>query len=208
MQRRILMDNIKNIGQISQNYLNIRSESAASAVREPAENSEIKTEETNGRQEERRNISDSAANGVYGSVLDVSEDGDTVSARPEALAALDDGIVMRKTETVSEQTSFVGISDSQMKTMYLKGEISNADYTKEIERRERLDEQLNSDDDDDTEAVQTQTQETLDRTNEFVNSMNDLQSASREDTIQNAAYDDAAKSGRTDIMMDIFNQGI
>lgn len=35
---------------------------------------------------------------TYGDVLDISEDGDTVTARPEALKALDDGLVLFKGE--------------------------------------------------------------------------------------------------------------
>ncbi len=39
---------------------------------------------------------DAAAKGVYGDVLDISEDGDTVTARPEALQKLEDGMVTLK----------------------------------------------------------------------------------------------------------------
>ena len=39
---------------------------------------------------------DSAAKGMYGDVLDISEDGETVTARPEALQKLEDGMVTLK----------------------------------------------------------------------------------------------------------------
>lgn len=46
---------------------------------------------------------DSAAKGVYGEVLDISEDGDTITARPEAMQALDDGYVILKDGQSADQ---------------------------------------------------------------------------------------------------------
>ncbi len=48
---------------------------------------------------------DSAAKGIYGDVLDISEDGDTVTARPEALKKLDDGIVMLRSDAEEDKKS-------------------------------------------------------------------------------------------------------
>lgn len=82
--------------------LNVRTPDRAQNVR-PNENQPDRAQETKRAQEAAKasqspqEIS-SAAKGVYGDVLDISEDGDTVSARPEAMQALDDGYVIFKGE--------------------------------------------------------------------------------------------------------------
>lgn len=83
---------------------------------------------------------DEAGKAVYGDVLAVSENGDTVTARKEALQALDDGMVVNKTTEESEEDvdSLTGYSKDELKTLYQKGTINKFKYDQEIERRERL----------------------------------------------------------------------
>ncbi|GEM_PF-2083035 len=49
-------------------------------------------------------VEDAAAKGIYGDVLDISEDGDTVTARPEALQKLEDGMVTLKSGGEDEKS--------------------------------------------------------------------------------------------------------
>ena len=72
---------------------------------------------------------DAAAKGIYGDVLDISEDGDTVTARPEALQKLEDGMVTLKS----------GGEDDKSVT---KMERESAEHRAELmeERREKAEE--------------------------------------------------------------------
>ena len=63
---------------------------------------------------------DSAAKGIYGDVLDISEDGDTVTARPEALQKLDDGIVMLRGEAEEDKKS---VAEEEEKAAEKRAEI-------------------------------------------------------------------------------------
>lgn len=215
---------ISELNQASQNYL------VNEANNRTANAGEIRKQDENGGQNvspvtEEKSSEDIAAKGVYGNVLDISEDGDTVSARTESLAALEDGIVMLKqepvtpaqneatsqnsvkeaSETKSEKqdvkadTSLVGVSASQMETMYLKGEISRAEYDKEVDRRERLKED-SSENEDESKA------ETRQNNREFIQDMSAINSSATSEKIEDTGYADAIKNGRANIMLDVFNQ--
>lgn len=214
------MDNMFDIRPISQNYVNTKPEAVTPAAAINSENEEIKAQDTRSKSEDKLTVEEAAMVGTYGNVLDISEDGDTVSARPEALAALEDGIVMLKSEDNTEQTegrsvqatnseenspaneqsSFAGVSESQMRTMYLKGDISSATYRRELEKRERLEEQINPEEDERTTQAQ-------DRNNAFIANMTNIGATANKESVENDAYNEALKAGRTDIVMDIFNQG-
>ena len=95
---------------------------------------------------------------VYGNVLDISEDGDTVTARPEALKALDDGIVIFKGEEDEDKDAAVQTLESEKEAAEAREEIrrkqEEADRKAE-EARERLREQNNETDTPKETAKQT-----------------------------------------------------
>lgn len=82
-----------------------------------------------------------------------SADGDTTRASRASLESLKDGMVFKKTdqaakgEAPDEQekgdrpiTSMTGYTDTQVESLYRRGEISRQDYEKEMDRREKIDE--------------------------------------------------------------------
>lgn len=78
---------------------------------------------------------------VYGSVIASSKDGDTVSAKKDALEALETGMVFKKEEdkkAVRTDESLAGVSQDQLETMYLQGDIDKVKYDREVQRREEL----------------------------------------------------------------------
>lgn len=79
---------------------------------------------------------------VYGSVIASSGDGDTVSAKKQALEALETGMVFKKDDetqrAVNSQESLSGYSEDQLESMYLRGDINKVKYDREIQRREEL----------------------------------------------------------------------
>ncbi|MBQ8945734.1 MAG: hypothetical protein IJ058_02870 [Lachnospiraceae bacterium] len=87
--------NISNI----RNSMQAESAVRAQSIREASLNTDrqqTKAAEEVSSQAAALKTEDTAAKGVYGDVLDISEDGDTMTARPEALQALDDGYVLLK----------------------------------------------------------------------------------------------------------------
>ncbi|MBO4900370.1 MAG: hypothetical protein J5509_08755 [Lachnospiraceae bacterium] len=78
-------------------------------------------------------VEDSAAKGIYGDVLDISEDGDTVTARPEALQKLDDGIVMLRSDSNEEKLETI---EKQREAAERREEIADALAAKAEESRE------------------------------------------------------------------------
>lgn len=95
---------------------------------------------------------------VYGNVLDISEDGDTVTARPEALKALDDGIVIFKGEEDEDKDMAAQTLETEKEAAEAREEIrrkqEEADRKAE-EARERLREQNNEEDAEAQTAKQT-----------------------------------------------------
>ncbi len=91
---------------------------------------------------------DAAARGIYGDVLDISEDGDTVTARPEALQKLDDGIVMLRSDSNEEKTETV---EKQREAEERREEIAAAQAAKAEESREAR-EKIREENQQETEA--------------------------------------------------------
>ena len=234
--------NIRQIQMQNQIANDVRAQNARPDAEEPAK----KTAE-----ESRVSAEDTAAKGTFGEVLDISEDGDTVTARPEALQKLDDGIVMLRNEddesvqeSLTEKTmeaaekreelaekleakaeaasekraeareaaekaaeskaaentkeinSLTGYTDDMIETLYRQGKIDRSDYSSELDRRARLDEQLSPDEDTQDEQVQN---------NEaFSREMTTLNARAQEDERESEAIMKAAENGRTDLIMDIF----
>ena len=78
-------------------------------------------------------VEDAATKGIYGEVLDISEDGDTVTARPEALQKLDDGIVMLRNDSNEEKQEVI---EEQKDANERREEIADALAAKAEESRE------------------------------------------------------------------------
>ncbi len=87
--------NVNNIRNTIQNEQSARVNNARE-FSTASENRAVRTAEETPGQSGTQKAEDTAAKGVYGDLLDVSEDGDTITARPEALQALDDGLVLLK----------------------------------------------------------------------------------------------------------------
>jgi len=154
-------------------------------------------------------IQDTASQAAYGEVLDISEDGDTVTARPEAMRALEDGMVMLKEDTAETSTedetplgSLNGYSGQQIETLYRQGRISRNDYQSEMDRRDRLKEQL-SDDSDNNNADRT---ERIAENRTFAQNMGKVNAAKTDGEIEDAAMVTAMENGRSDIALDIFTR--
>ena len=199
---------------------------------------------------------DAAAKGIYGEVLDISEDGDTVTARPEALQKLDDGIVMLRSDSSEEKQEVIemqkesterreeiaealeakaeasreareevrkenqkeeseaaeeadttrinslnGYSDNMIDTLYRQGKIDRSEYNSELDRRARLDEQLNPTEDETND-------QRIENGEAFNRQMGELNAEADEDTRESEALITAAENGRVDLMKDIFNNTI
>lgn len=82
-------------------------------------------------------VEDAAAKGIYGEVLDISEDGDTVTARPETLQKLDDGIVMLRSDSNEEKQEVI---EEQKEATERREEIADALAAKAEESREAREE--------------------------------------------------------------------
>lgn len=126
---------------------------------------------------------------VYGDVLDVSEDGDTVTARPESVQASEDGFVFLKEENETDEDkelnaeekgnhgSLNGLSEQQIETLRRQGKISENEYRTEMERRSQLEEQMK---------------------------LSSIGAEADKEEIENAALDTALKNNRSELMMDVF----
>lgn len=96
-----------NINQI-QNSMQMGAVRRAQTITNPdktqdnADNAARKAADTAGKAANQ--AEDAAAKGIYGDVLDISEDGDTVTARPEALQKLEDGMVTLKSGGEDEKS--------------------------------------------------------------------------------------------------------
>ncbi|MCR5596515.1 MAG: hypothetical protein K6G12_11750 [Lachnospiraceae bacterium] len=80
-------------------------------------------------------VEDAASKGVYGNVLDISEDGDTVSARPEALQKLDDGMVMLRQDVPNTENEKAESKPEDAKSLM---ELEEAEAEKRQQIREEL----------------------------------------------------------------------
>ena len=156
--------NISNIRNRIQSEYSVRNQNNASEATKPEKTqaqSTAKTEESQaGRKVNSAQESQSSdiRSSVYGNVLDISEDGDTVTARPEALKALDDGIVIFKGEEDEDKDAATQTLETEKEAAEAREEIrrkqEEADRKAE-EARERLREQNSETDANKETAKQT-----------------------------------------------------
>ncbi len=134
-----------------------RSNYDASAERKQAEKAREAAkvrEEAAAKQEENRKLiieeqmKAATLDETQGKIISESDDGDTVRASKESIAALNDGMVIAKgndesseaQDAVKEENimNLTGYSSSQIETLYRQGKITSQERNKELDRREEL----------------------------------------------------------------------
>lgn len=165
------------------------------------------------------------AKSVYGDVVGKSEDGDTTRVKKDAMEALETGMVIKKEDKENDLMEF---NRDQLTVMRDRGDITKNQYNHEITRRDEIMEKdeksafaksnaemIEKQKEDAQKKAQEKAKERLDEiqgndkksenTEKLENGMNMLAAGEKSLLIEEDAVEEAAKSGRSEIIDQILN---